>query len=358
MLSPAQKVAKKDDERTAKKATNHAMLHNSWYPINMKTNHYQFDALPRNLSFATIAFRRTSILNVFLRFMTPSLVQRIIDATPTERWVLNAKSRHYIPHTLSDMYKYMSIYILIQGNQGYRAADSTARKGQNDGVKMACNHFNNFDQKPPGVSVVDAAMSRIIITSDLEEELSMNFKKVIQNIGQTACADKKLYHYTGQSGFIKQVLNKPARIGHWFYQLTVSFSSGRIFLMYMKIHNSIAGVSTIPVSTVVNDWINVVHRNGIIGVDFNPNTVLVFDSYCTSADSIKLLRDAVPKIFWIGGVNRQRFKTMADVLEEKVSKPGHWVGMYNPEHEECFVYYWTMSNNGDKKFVSGNCYIE
>ena len=86
--------------------------------------------------------------------------------------------------------------------------------------------------------------------------------------------------------------------------------------MYMKIHNSIAGVSTIPVSTVVNDWINVVHRNGIIGVDFNPNTVLVFDSYCTSADSIKLLRDAVPKIFWIGGVNRQRFKTMADVLEE------------------------------------------
>ena len=58
MLSPAQKVAKKDDERTAKKATNHAMLHNSWYPIDMKTNHYQFDALPRNLSFATIAFRR------------------------------------------------------------------------------------------------------------------------------------------------------------------------------------------------------------------------------------------------------------------------------------------------------------
>ena len=109
--------------------------------------------------------------------------------------------------------------------------------------------------------MVDAAMSRIMITSDLEEELSMNFQKVIQNIGQTACADEKLYHYTGQSGFIKQVLNKPARIGHWFYQLTVSFSSGRIFLMYMKIHNSIAGVSTIPVSTVVNDWINVVHRN-------------------------------------------------------------------------------------------------
>ena len=113
----------------------------------------------------------------------------------------------------------MSIYIHVQGNQGYSAAYSTAQKGQNDGVKMACNHFNNFDQKPPGVSVVDAAISRIIITSDLEEELSMNFQKVLQNIGQTACADEKLYHYTGQSGFIKQVLNKPARIGHWFINL-------------------------------------------------------------------------------------------------------------------------------------------
>jgi len=81
----------------------------------------------------------------------------------------------------------MSIYILVQGNQGYSAAYSTAQKGQNDGVKMACSHFNNFDQKPPGVSVVDAAMSRIIITSDLEEELSMNFQNVIQIIGRTAC---------------------------------------------------------------------------------------------------------------------------------------------------------------------------
>ena len=49
------------------------------------------------------------------------------------------------------------IYILIQG---YRAADSTARKGQNDGVKLACNHFNNFDRKLPGVSVVDAQNSK------------------------------------------------------------------------------------------------------------------------------------------------------------------------------------------------------
>jgi hypothetical protein len=49
--------------------------------------------------------------------------------------------------------------------------------------------------------------------------------------------------------------------------------------MYVKIHNSISGVSTIPVSSIINDWIKVVRRTGIETVEFNPNTVLVFDSY-------------------------------------------------------------------------------
>ena len=283
----------------------------------MTTSRYEFDALPSTQSFATLTIRKTTMVDVFLRFVTQSLVERMISAVPLERWVASSVSRHYIPHKISDMYKYMAVTILLQGDQGNVTSSKTGKKSQIVGVKMACEYFNNFPQKLPGVSLVDAAMSRLLINSDMEEELSLNFQKVIQNIGQIACADEKLYHFTGQSGYIKQVLNKPARIGHWFYQLTTSFSSGRIYLMYVKIHNSISGVSTIPVSSVVNDWIKVVHRAGIVDVDFNPNTVLVFDSYYTSLDSINLLREAVPKVPWVGGVNRQRFQTMADTLEEK-----------------------------------------
>ena len=64
--------------------------------------------------------------------------------------------------------------------------------------------------------------------------------------------------------------------------------------MYVKIHYSISGVSTIPVSNIINDWIKEVHKTGIENVEFNPNTVLVFDLYYTSSDSINLLREAVP----------------------------------------------------------------
>ena len=41
-----------------------------------------------------------------------------------------------------------------------------------------------------------------------------------------------------------------------------------------------------------------------------------------------------------------------------MAKPGHWVGMYNTEHQECFVYYWTLASSSEKKFVTGNCYVE
>ena len=42
--------------------------------------------------------------------------------------------------------------------------------------------------------MIGATISKIIITCGIEEELSMKFQKAIQNIGQTACADEKLYH--------------------------------------------------------------------------------------------------------------------------------------------------------------------
>jgi len=73
-------------------------------------------------------------------------------------------------------------------------------------------------------------------------------------------------------------------------------------------------------------------------VEFDSSTVLVFDSYYTSSDSTNLLRESVPKVSWVRGVNRQRFQMMADTLEEKLAKSGHWVGMYNTEHQECFIY--------------------
>jgi hypothetical protein len=41
-----------------------------------------------------------------------------------------------------------------------------------------------------------------------------------------------------------------------------------------------------------------------------------------------------------------------------VSKPGHWAGLYNNEQRESLIYNWTLSGDGEKKYVTGNCIKE
>jgi len=194
----------------------------------MNTSRYEFDALLSAQSFATLTIRKTTLVNVCLRFVIQSLVERMIVVIPTDIWDLSSVNSHYIPRKISDMYKYIAVTILFQGYQGNVTSIKTGKWGQIVGVKMAWEHFNNFPQKIWGVSLVDAAMSRLLISSDMEEELSINY--------------------------------------------------------------------------LLSKW----------------------------------LTD-----YW-----------------ENIGKPGHWVGMYNTEHQECFVYSSTWASSSEKKFVTWNCNVE
>jgi hypothetical protein len=93
----------------------------------MTTSRYEFDALLSAQSFATQTICKTTLVNVFLRFVIQSLVERMIVAIPTERWVLSSVNSHYIPRKISDMYKYMAVTILLQGDQGYVTSNKTGK---------------------------------------------------------------------------------------------------------------------------------------------------------------------------------------------------------------------------------------
>ena len=86
----AQKIARKEEVRNARRETNQSLLHNSWHHINMTSSRYEFDALPSTQSFATLTIRKTTMVDVFLRFVTQSFVERMIAAIPTERWILSS----------------------------------------------------------------------------------------------------------------------------------------------------------------------------------------------------------------------------------------------------------------------------
>ena len=57
-------------------------------------------------------------------------------------------------------------------------------------------------------------------------------------------------------------------------------------------------------------------------------------------------------------INSQNVIKVADRLEENVDKLGHWVGMYNTEPMNASSIFWTLASSTEKKFVTGNCYVE
>ena len=48
-------------------------------------------------------------------------------------------------------------------------------------------------------------------------QISANMRKVFGTFEDTVAGDKKLFKYFGSSGFVRQVISKPSRLGLWMY---------------------------------------------------------------------------------------------------------------------------------------------
>eukprot|EP00981_Chlorochromonas_danica_P008629 scaffold2247_cov346-Ochromonas_danica.AAC.2 len=56
--------------------------------------------------------------------------------------------------------------------------------------------------------------------SDLMSHLATSKRSIVRQVGEFVAGDEKLFEYKGESGDVRKVPNKPARIGLWFYELT------------------------------------------------------------------------------------------------------------------------------------------
>eukprot|EP00957_Ditylum_brightwellii_P046009 3490298-Ditylum_brightwellii.AAC.1 len=65
---------------------------------------------------------------------------------------------------------------------------------------------------------------------------SKNFNDVILSFGNGFYGDEKLFRYTGQSGYVRKVPNKPAHIGLWHYQGIIVLKSGDPYLVSTQMH--------------------------------------------------------------------------------------------------------------------------
>ena len=105
----------------------------------------------------------------------------------------------------------------------------------------------------------------------------------MRSIGESVADDEKLFHFTGNTAYVVQVPSKPAKIGFWNYQLAATLGNGLPFMVCMRMMavQPSFGKSA-PVHNAVKDWKRVINK-------FYMPCVLVFDSYHTSAESIRIL---------------------------------------------------------------------
>ena len=70
--------------------------------------------------------------------------------------------------------------------------------------------------------------------SNEEFQISENKGRVFRTFGDAVAGDEKLFKYSGSSGFVRQVITKPNRLGLWMYQTDVKLKCGAPCLMHKK----------------------------------------------------------------------------------------------------------------------------
>ena len=79
-----------------------------------------------------------------------------------------------------------------------------------DNLQEALDYFKEIDSRLSiGRSHLDLLLPRYTVPEELLENLSINFQSILISLGRFVCGDEKLYHFTGESEFIRLIPSKP-----------------------------------------------------------------------------------------------------------------------------------------------------
>ena len=102
------------------------------------------------------------------------------------------------------------------------------------------------------------SMFYIACGTEVEKKFVKHFESCVESLGQILCGDEKLFWFTANNGFVRQVLSKPAQVGLWHYQAVVPLKYGGIFLIFTQMHNAKKNMGkSIPTVEIVKQWIDI-----------------------------------------------------------------------------------------------------
>jgi hypothetical protein len=184
-----------------------------------------------------------------------------------------------------------------------------------------------------GQNKLEALISNMVFSIDDEDKLREFFISTLVHVGEVLICDEKLWFFSGESsGWVRLVISKPDRVGHWFYLAVVQLSNGKHYVVYFRLHRVASALAneqgSLPVAAIVGDWLDILKSSDAeIGEPF-----LIADSYYMS----KSVRDIVKanNLPAIVAVPKERWQNMVSLLENRLSKAGDSASLYNEATDE------------------------
>ena len=316
---------------------------------------------------AVIDMSRTGVtlLKIFFSFVTRDLLYDIHNDVPYEDWDYKLDHHLHVDHWL--LYEVLAHQIYIQGQQNTSHRDRDRETGQyqrhlKKDVNAARQHLKNSTTgnfEPMGGEAIQIVMSRWHIWHAFYDDLSKNFRKIIHTPGEILCCDEKLFHFTGTSPHITLVINKPAKIGLWFYEACILLARDNLpFLvdMFMK-EGKDDNKDTGTMADVIVHWRKVADE--LITIVPGITALLphiLFDSlyFCKSTRLI-LRRDSQP---YSASCRLDRIKHITKYIKTSIEKPGDYGGVWCPTTSELVVQKMEKAKGLGLKTVISNAYVK
>ena len=305
------------------------------------------------------------LTDIWKKFVPKETLDKLIKEFNEAKNVIGSRkckngAARYDKHLILDKRKALqafAVYIYICAKQ---AKPSEARKNGRFRRIQSMQALQFFRSKRPdvdkekisGIQTTEVLLSRMLFTMDYTEELSKNFRSVVDSVGQHAAGDEKLFHFTGDSPFIRLVPAKPGKVGLWFYELCckiVADGEGLPFMLDFFMHSNLGG--SVPVQSVVERWAAAIEQ--IESQSTSPRddmTWLTFDSYYATSEVRNWLIQRGQK--FIGSVKPDRFNPEYYMIHRDgaVDKSGEWKSLKNIQTEEVFTYHWDTQKGVGKKY--------
>lgn len=197
-----------------------------WQKVNVNEHRFVLPPMTAEESFAAVDKRKaTSLVDIFLSFVTPDVLTATWHFFPKEYWCYGygpkAGTFNKGQVSLKLMYTYLAVYIFLVGEQNPPREGQGVQRPLRSGIQRAINHFK---KEHPGEailspSLLEAFWGRFNIPHELWPQICRNFQDLLIRPGRCAAGDEKLLRFTGDSGYIRLVPSKPDHVGLWFFEL-------------------------------------------------------------------------------------------------------------------------------------------